>query len=126
MLPILLLAGAAVAGALGLVAISKPPENPEEERLKRLKEERLRRITNIPGGEYTVNAVKLVSANYQGKIKVTGKGVPVHACAESWEDCEFELKLAAAEAKCNIVINVRKDGNRTDGFSFQGTAYQKA
>lgn len=111
MWPVLIAVGAAMAGMFGLIATSK---NRHEERLKK-----------IPGGESTVNSVKLVSANYQGRVKVTGKGVPVHAYGESWEECEFELKLAAAEAKCNIVIDVKKEGSRRDGFSFSGTAFRK-
>lgn len=109
--------GFAVAYAGGaLWLIHHEYVKPEKEKHKRIEKS---------GGNSKVNSVTLISANYKGKVKTVGKGIPISSRSYDWETCEFELKLAAAEANCNIVTNVRKEGNRRDGFRFSGIAYRK-
>ena len=83
------------------------------------------RLSKIPGGINTVNAVQLVSINYRGRIRVHGPGVYVRAEDSEWSSCEIELKYKAAEAGCNIVLEVTKTGSRKEGFVFEGIAYCK-
>ncbi len=114
MLPLILLVGAGLATSIGGMIYAS------NESRKRLNQ----RIMNA-GGLSKVNAVTLISSNYKGKVKTSGKGIPINSDGDDWETCEFELKLAAARVNCNIVTNVRKEGNRRDGFRFSGIAYRK-
>ena len=116
MLPALIKLGFALAygaGAFGLIShyLSKEEEKKYQER-----------INKIPGGLSRVKAVQFIHGHYQD---IKGIGIPVSAYGHSWEACKFELKLKAAEANCDIVVNVTKNGNKKDGFCFQGIAYQK-
>ena len=113
MLPVLLYLGASIVCTGGLIGLISWALKKDQEHINRL------------GGLSRINAIQLISINYQGKKNTKGPGIPVSAYGHSWEVCEVELKLKAAEANCDIVINVTKSGSKKDGFHFQGIAYQK-
>lgn len=93
--------------------------------VKNTEKKKAKRLSKIPGGINTVNAVQLVSINYHGRIRVHGPGVYVRAEDSDWSSCEIELKFKAAEAGCDIVLEVTKSGSRKEGFLFEGIAYCK-
>lgn len=108
-----------MAGALALTATV---EFPDVEKRK-VEEKRLRKI---PGGRATLAKIQLVSNNYMGRIRVSGKGIPLKVSGESYGDSRWQLTFAAAEAHCDIVLNVITYDNGEGVYVSEGMAYRKS
>ncbi|MDE6859241.1 MAG: hypothetical protein K2J65_02385 [Duncaniella sp.] len=88
---------------------------------KKTSRERVKRA----GGESYINSIRLYSINYEGKVNVRGSGKNVYAGPfDDRDTCDFEIKLQASEANCNVVLKVKR--NRTkEGWITEGVAYKK-
>lgn len=103
-----------MAGALALTATVKFPDVEK----RKVEEKRLRKI---PGGRAT-----LAKIQFMGRIRVSGKGIPLKVSGESYGDSRWQLTFAAAEAHCDIVLNVITYDNGEGVYVSEGMAYRKS
>lgn len=113
----LIVAGVALAGTL-IWGFRNEKKRLEEEAKKE-------REIDALGGKAKIQRIELVSANYKGKRKTSGSGIPVEGYGDDWDEAEFNLKFEAAKNGKDIILDVIKEGSRRDGFKFSGVAYCK-